>query len=55
MRTNTYRIRKQQGPTAEHRDYMQYPVIIHSRKEYKREHIGVTELLCYRPETNTTL
>ena len=34
-------------------NYIQYPVINHNAKEYIC--IGITELLCCTPETNTTL
>ena len=30
---------KQQGSTPQHREYTQYPVIKHNRKEYKNEYI----------------
>ena len=31
-----YRMDKQQGPTAEHGNYIQYPVINHNGKEYEK-------------------
>ena len=50
---------KQQGRTAEQRDYTQYPVINHNGKEYKKEcvcvcvSIHITGSLCCTPEINT--
>ena len=41
------------------RKYIQYPVINHNGKEYKKEcicvYIFITESLCYIAEINTTL
>ena len=38
-------------------NYIQYPMINYSRKEYEKEYvyICITESLCCTPETNTTL
>ena len=36
-------------------NYIQYPMINHNGKEYKRECICITESLCYTVEINTTL
>ena len=36
MQTIIHRMDKQQGRTAEERDYTQYPVINHNGKEYKK-------------------
>ena len=36
-------------------NYIQYPVIKHNGKEYKKEYICITELFCCTAEINTTL
>ena len=36
-------------------NYIQYPVINHSGKEYEKEYICITESLCCIPEINTIL
>ena len=60
---------RQQGPTVEHRNYIQYPEINHNGKEYEKEcvctymaeyiHIYMAEYITespwYTPETNTIL
>ena len=58
-------MKKQQGPTYSTGNYIKYLVINHSGKEYEKEYIYIyiyiyiytyiTESLCCRPETNTTL
>ena len=55
MQTIIYRMHKQQGPTVQHRNYIQYPIINHNGKEYVCVYIYITESLCHTPETNTTL
>ena len=42
MQTIIYRIDKQQGPTVEHRELFQYPVINHNEKEHEKEYIYIT-------------
>ena len=37
--TTIYKIGKQQGPTVQHREYIQYFVINHNGKEYEKEYI----------------
>ena len=49
IQTTIYKIDKQQGPTVQHRNYVQYLVITYNGKEYEKEYI------CYTPETNLTL
>ena len=44
---------KQQGPTVEYGDYIQYPVINHNGQEYEKEHTCITESLCCTEEINT--
>ena len=39
MRTITYRMDQQLGPTGQHRNYIQYPGINHNGKEYEKERI----------------
>ena len=39
MQTLIARTDKQQGPTTQHGNYVQYPVINHNGKEYEKEHI----------------
>ena len=34
MQTIIYRVDKQYGPTVQHKNYIQYPVINHNGKEY---------------------
>ena len=34
-------------------NYIQYPVINHNGKEYEKEYIRITELLCCTAEMNT--
>ena len=41
---------KQQGPTVQHRELYQYPVINHNRKQYEKEYIEITESLCCTAE-----
>ena len=36
-------------------NYIQYPEINHSGKEYEKEHIYISESLCYIAEINMTL
>ena len=36
MQTIIYSMNKLQGPTVQHRNYIQYPVINSKRKEYKQ-------------------
>ena len=36
MQTTAFRMDNQQGPTVQHREYIQYPVVNHNGKEYKR-------------------
>ena len=38
MQTSINRMDKQQGPTVEHRDYIQYPLINHDGKEHEKEY-----------------
>jgi len=47
---------KQQGPTVQHRELFQYPVINHNGKEYENECIYtyITESLFCPTEINTT-
>ena len=51
MQTIIYKIDKQQGPTIEPENYIQYPVINHKEKEYEKEYIS--ESLCCTAEINT--
>ena len=55
--SSTYRMDKQ-GPTVQHKKYIQYPVINQNQKEYEKEHIYIcmykTESLC-TAEVNSTL
>ena len=59
MQTIINRMDKQQGLTAEHRIYIQYPVINQNGKEYRKECVCVcvcvcvTESLCCTAEINT--
>ena len=39
MQTGIYKMDKKQGPTVQHRDYIQYPMINHNGKEYEKEYI----------------
>ena len=41
MQTIIYRMGKQQGPIVQHRNYIQYPVMNHNRKEYEKEYMYV--------------
>ena len=50
-----YKIDKQQGPTVQHGNYIQYPVINHNGKEYEKEYICITESFCCMAEINTML
>ena len=50
MQTIIYKIDKQQGPTIEPENYIQYPVINHKEKEYEKEYIS--ESLCCTAEIN---
>ena len=51
-----YKMDKQQGPTVERRNYIQYPVINHSGKEHeKNAFICITESLCCPAERSTPL
>ena len=52
----TYKMDKQQGPTVEHRNYIQYPVINHNGKDFKKSvYMGITESFGYTAEIGTTL
>ena len=53
MQTIIHRMGKKQGPTVQHRESIQYPVINHNRKEYVKEYICITESLCCTAKTNT--
>ena len=51
---------KQQGPTVQNRELIQYPVINHSGKQYEEyiyiyTHTHISEPLCCTAEINTTL
>ena len=37
---------KQESPTVEQKDYIQYPVIKHNRREYKKECVCVCISVC---------
>ena len=55
MQTITFRMDRQ-GPTVEHRNYIQYPVINHNGKDFKKSvYMGITESFCYTAEIGTTL
>ena len=50
IHTTMYKIDKQQGPTKQHRDYIQFLVITYNGKESEKE------CVCNcTPENNTTL
>ena len=63
MQTITYRMDKQQVLLYSTGNYIQYPMINHNGKEYKKEciyiyiyiYICITESLFYTAEINTTL
>ena len=46
---------KQQGPTVEYRELLQFPVINHNGKENEKEYIYITEPFYCTAEINTTL
>ena len=53
MQTITFRMDRQ-GPTVEHRNYIQYPVINHNGKDFKKSvYMGITESFGYTHETIT--
>ena len=36
-------------------NYIQYLTVTYNRKESEKEYVCIIQLLCYTPETNTTL
>ena len=48
-------INNKQGPTVQHREYIQYLVITYDGKKSEKEKIYISESLCHTLETNTTL
>ena len=57
MQTITYRMDKEQGPTYSTGNYIQYPVIWHNGKEYKKKNLYmcIAEPLCCTAKTGTAL
>ena len=48
-------INNKQGPSVQHREYIQHLVITYDGKKSEKEKIYVSESLCHTLETNTTL
>ena len=56
MQTITSRMDKQQGPTVQDSNYIQYPVINHNEKNIKKNvYLYILSHLLYTAEINPTL